>query len=304
MAAHTETWRKLTLVDGALTLTVLPGIGGRLWDVELNGHSILFQNPDLIGQTVDLTCLDKLPSRSPQFSFPLWGGEKTWIAPDSDWPDGAPHPILDSGPYEPLMQSGSSITMISNTCSYSGLKIMREITLESSSSWCIRHHVWNTGPSPRSVGIWSVMMLNAPSQIGVMTDLPTIKPVFGNENGMVTIRRRGVISDCDIRREFKIALPNSTGRTLIRTANPETWMVCRTSPPLESDQFAHGAPFEIFNSGEYNYCEAEWHAPSKILPSGAHTAFEQVFYIWRGSRPPAEIELNEAERELMECMFS
>lgn len=304
MGAHRDIWSELTLTNGALTLTLLPGVGGRLWDVALDGQSILFQNPDLIGQAVDLAGLDKLPTRSPQFEFPLWGGEKTWIAPDKDWPGGGPHPVLDSGPYSVSRQSKSSVAMTSNTCPISGLIVTREVALASPSSWYIRHRVRNTGPETRQVGIWSVMMLDHPARIGVPTDAPAIHLVFGDDGGRVAIRRAGIVSVCDAHKEFKVALPNPRGRALIRAAPPETWIVCGTPPPSQGDRFAHGAPFEVFNSGDYPYCEAEWHAPCKALPPDSDTSFEQVFHVWRGTTPPTEIKLSNEERELMECMSS
>lgn len=91
-----DRWHLVQLSKGGLKLTLLPGIGGRLWDVELDGHSLLFQNPDLVGFDIGNTPIEKLPTRSPQFAFPLWGGEKTWIAPDTFWANGAPFPALDS----------------------------------------------------------------------------------------------------------------------------------------------------------------------------------------------------------------
>lgn len=149
MAVHPDIWNELTLKNGEFSLTLLPGVGGRLWDLALDGQSILFQNSDLIGQAVDLAALDKLPTRSRQFGFPLWGGEKTWIAPDRDWSGGDPHPVLDSGPYSVSKQSESSVAMTSNTCPISGLIVTREVALAAPSSWHIRHRVRNTGPARR-----------------------------------------------------------------------------------------------------------------------------------------------------------
>lgn len=97
-------------------------------------------------------------------------------------------------------------------------------------------------------------------------------------------------------------MPNPRGRALIRAAPPDMWIACRTPPPSQDDRFAHGTPFEIFNSGNYSYCEAEWHAPCKDLAPAYETEFEQIFHIWRGNTPPAEVELSNDERELMKCM--
>ena len=58
-----DRWSVLQLQQGDLQLTVLPGIGGRLWDVQVGGNSLLFQNPDLDGVKVENTRLADLPTR-------------------------------------------------------------------------------------------------------------------------------------------------------------------------------------------------------------------------------------------------
>ena len=75
MSETCDIWQERVLSKGPLELVLLPGIGGRLWDIRLGGRSFLFQNPDLIGHAVDIGTLAALPTRSPQFGFPLWGGE-------------------------------------------------------------------------------------------------------------------------------------------------------------------------------------------------------------------------------------
>ncbi len=42
------------------------------------------------------------PALCGEWRFPLLGGGKTWIAPESDWPAGAPHRDLDSLPWQVL----------------------------------------------------------------------------------------------------------------------------------------------------------------------------------------------------------
>ena len=112
----TDIWKQESLSSGDLDLVILPGIGGRLWDVRFQGHSLLFQNQDLLGFAPDLEELKDYPTRSPQFRFPLWGGEKTWIAPDTSWPSGAPYAALDSGPYETISAECNQITLRSPIC--------------------------------------------------------------------------------------------------------------------------------------------------------------------------------------------
>lgn len=296
-----DRWSVLRLEQGDLRLTVLPGIGGRLWDVDFQGRSLLFQNPDLDGLPPENTRLADLPRRSAQFGFPLWGGEKTWIAPDSSWENGAPFPVLDSGSYRVTSGSSTRIALTSAVCPVSHLSVSRRITLISRTSWDIEHIVANHGPSSRVTGIWSVMMLNTPVKIGVEMDHPAVYPVFGSAEGMVATHGTGVFAQCNRPQEFKIGLPNPRSRTLLRCGPDGLLLMCSVPAPRQRDRFAHHHPFEIFNSGEYDYCEAEWHSPVRNLAPNETLSFRQLFRVLDdgASQLPASLESN---KEFLSCM--
>ncbi|AXT36264.1 hypothetical protein D1820_15475 [Phaeobacter sp. LSS9] len=295
-------WRVHHLEQSDLRLTLLPGIGGRLWDVSFQGNSLLFQNPDLDGLALEGTQPSDLPTRSPQFGFPLWGGEKTWIAPDTSWANGAPFPALDSGSYHITSMSGSQIVMASSICPISQLSVSRRVTLTSHNSWTIEHNATNHGTRPRPTGIWSVIMLDAPSMIGVVTGKPEFNTVFGEPNGIVTSSKTSVIANCARLQEFKIGVPNPNGTSLIRCGEAGPWMSCSVSPPEQGDQFAHQYPFEIFNSGDYAYCEAEWHSPTRHLESGETMSFHQAFRVWANDEILRTPSTQSDYEELLSCM--
>lgn len=302
MSGSAEIWNELELKNGGLQLVLLPGIGGRLWDIALNGASLLFRNPDLVGMPADPDRLTSLPTRSPHFPFPLWGGEKTWIAPDSAWPEGGPHPVLDSGSYRVVEQSDNAVEMVSAPCPVSQLVVTRRITLNSPTSFDITHRVRNTGTEARRTGIWSVMMLSHPARIAIQAMAPDIRPVFGESGPNVGPVDFGISCACEQPREYKVALPNPAGRVLIQCPQSDIWMLCRTPDPQPHDDFAHGSPFEVFNSGDYPYCEAEWHSPCENLEPGAEISFEQTFHVWQGEALPQGLELSDELRELKTCM--
>ena len=64
------------------------------------------------------------------------------------------------------------------------------------------------------------------------------------------------------------------------TRSVTTWMICETAPPDPKQTFAHSHPLEVFNSGNYPYCEAEWHSPVEHLKPKATMLFTQEFSIW------------------------
>ncbi len=294
-------WKQKSLTNGDLELVILPGIGGRLWDVLFQGRSLLFQNRDLEGLIPDPKNLQGFPTRSPQFGFPLWGGEKTWIAPDKNWPDGAPFAVLDSGPYTITGSSAAHITLKSAICPQSRLQIERGIRLIGNAAWSIRHKVTNTGSQNQDVGIWSVMMINRRARIGVAGRLQKATWVFGQPDGFVSTSNKGLICDCSRSGEYKIGIENQSGRMFLRLDHDDgiVWMSCNTKKPTAGDRFAHTHPLEVFNSGDYPYCEAEWHAPLQTLAPNATAVFDQQFAIWTDNTP---LKMAETDLELMKCM--
>jgi hypothetical protein len=297
-----DPWILQHLYCDDLHLEVLPAIGGRLWDVQFQGRSLLFQNPDLLGVPVDLTDLGALPTRSPQFAFPLWGGEKTWLAPDTAWQDGAPYRQLDSGPYRIASQTNMQIELQSDVCSISHLSVRRQITVESRHEWTIMHTVTNHGTEPRMTGIWSVMMLDTPTRVGVAMPNPKVEPVFGETGSRLSMADTHVIAECDRLQEFKVGLPNPDGATLMRCGQDRVWLMCQVPQPLARDSYAHGQPLEIFNSGDYPYCEAEWHSPCRSLVPYETLSFHQRFHVWMNDCPSDLCDTIGLNKELLTCM--
>ncbi|MDP2517931.1 hypothetical protein [Shimia thalassica] len=298
-------WNIQTISSGALDLHCLPGIGGRLWDIEFDGQSFLFQNKDLIGLPVDLDILADLPTRSPQFGFPLWGGEKTWISPDSDWPNSAPFPVLDSGPYCTTHTTPQRLGLQSQICPISHLQIERDIRLTGANRFSLRHRVTNLGATERYTGNWSVMMLNRPTCIGLGTaPHGDVNTVFGDPTGRV--RRHGgfCLFDCNAPQEFKTGLWNTAGRVLMRMETPVGAYVlsCVTSKPDPDDSFAHGKDFEVFNSADYAYCEVEWHSPARTLMPNESLSYQQDFEIQREKDVLSAPNTTLTDLELLSCM--
>jgi hypothetical protein len=289
-------------VNHDLELTILPGIGGRLWGVAFQGRSLLFQNPDLIGLSFDDSNLAGLPTKSPQFGFPLWGGEKTWIAPDTEWANEAPYPVLDSTAYRITAKQSDAVELTSEVCPLTNLTVTRRITLTSETTWTIEHAVNNHGTAPRRTGIWSVMMIDTPAKIGVAMDNPEFHPVFGQPGTLVESHSTCVVANCARQQEFKVGFPNCHGKTLIKFNETGPMLMCSVLKPSPNDRFAHQHPLEIFNSGDYPYCEAEWHSPVTELLPDETLRFQQHFRLWSPEAPLTEDQTISKNKELLSCM--
>ncbi len=96
------------------------------------GRELCFIHPDLAGRHFDGGNWERLCG---DWSFPLWGGGKTWVGPQSGWPDGAPHRDLDSGAWTvertwfDARDMGAELR--SPVCSQSGLQITRRLNLSA-----------------------------------------------------------------------------------------------------------------------------------------------------------------------------
>ncbi len=92
-------WSSWHITSGPRELVLLPQVGGRLM-MRWKGRDLSFVHPGLAGMVVDLTQVDDRAAKRRELGFPLWGGDKTWLAPQERWLDGVPFLDLDSGGYE------------------------------------------------------------------------------------------------------------------------------------------------------------------------------------------------------------
>lgn len=189
--------------------------------------------------------------------------------------------------------------MTSAICPLSHLSITRRVSLMSANSWTLDHGVTNHGAQTRPTGIWSVMMLDTPVNIGVSSGAPTFDTVFGSPDGMVDTHPTSVVATCTKKQEFKIGLPNPDGTTFIRCGQGGPWLTCSVPAAQGESKFAHHHPVEIFNSGDYAYCEAEWHSPMCDLKPGAALHFKQTFKVF-SDIPTADGLAH--HKELVSCM--
>ena len=192
--------------------------------------------------------------------------------------------------------------MTSAVCPVSHLSVTRHITLKSAQSWTIEHAVTNHGRGSRVTGVWSVMMIDTPAKIGVAMSDPAFHPVFGSAGTLVSTRQNCVVADCAEKKEFKVGVPNPNGETVVKYGKGGPWMMCCVQNPKPDDRYAHQHPFEVFNSGDYDYCEAEWHSPQANIAPGETLRFRQEFYVWAdrdNAIAPKRISTN---KEVLSCM--
>ena len=274
-------WPAYVLRRGPLVLRVVPAVGGRLMGIEFAGRELCFIHPELEGKTFTGDAQD-WPHLCGEWSFPLWGGGKTWVAPESDWPGQAPHRDLDSGAWQVLALYASDglcgIALQSPVCRVTGLQITRKLMLEPQGAhWSIEHTLSNQGPKPVRCGIWDVLMLQRPARVSIAFTADAKQAVIarpGNksvdqllEAGQLQITPLAAVLHCDRAEEFKCGFESRNGEVRVDFQEMPVRYE-RHSPVMVSQAYAHGKPVEIFNAPGLEYFEVETHSPLQTLLPG------------------------------------
>ena len=124
-------WRALWLRGADFALALVPEVGGRIFGLEWHGQQLAFANPDLAGRVENVAALADVRARKRALGLVLWGGDKTWLAPQAHWTDSAPFLDLDSGAYAISIEAAAvgsvAVRLTSPVCRESGMQIERRI---------------------------------------------------------------------------------------------------------------------------------------------------------------------------------
>lgn len=216
------------LANDRLRLGVVPALGGRLLSLQLDGRELLYRNEALIDDRLHRLDDSALPALDATMaSWRNYGGDKTWPAPQgwsgpAEWA-GPPDPVLDSGPYEPVMSVEDerlTLTMTSAADPRSGLQVTRTIVLGVDSLQFELHQQFTAVLRPVRWAIWNVLQLRADPSGDVrdgwyaeVVDRPgsVIELLSGNgfpahriTDGVVFVPCQDVVG--------KLGIPGATGR--------------------------------------------------------------------------------------------
>lgn len=295
---HYLDWPAVLLREGPLELFIVPSIGGRVMGIRHLGDELSFVNASLAGRTVT-DDPEEWAELCGEWSFPLWGGGKTWVAPESRWPDGSPHRDLDSGAYRVVKtwcdDRSMGIELESPVCEQSGLQIERRITIDAgTSSWRTLHRLTNRGSFTRECGIWEVLMLNRPARVDVSVDSgahalrDVVAQIAGKgpiadlcDTAIVGLSGTQLSVECNRAVEFKLGVAHATGELSVtwaagaaeQHALSHAHRYTRRSAVVPGAEYAHGTAIEVFNAPSLPYFEVETHAPLARLKAEQSTEY-------------------------------
>lgn len=297
-------WDACHLERGPLTLILVPQVGGRIMGMLWRGHDLSFTQPEREGRVEDLSGTRDLRRAKHETGFPLWGGDKTWLAPQTRWTDGVPFLDLDSGPYDLSVEEEKPdvvrVRMRSQVCRETGIQITRTVfVFAESNEWIVTHRLMNRSPATVKWGIWDVSMVLRPGKVylprretspypgGVKTFLEEGRSAEIRGTVLTELGSLAVI-DCRESGKFKFGVDPVDGWMLgVIEVNGLGLVGFRKQVPVYLDRaYGHGCIAEVYNSDRYPYFEMEIHGPVIPLRPGESFELEERQVVFDLSRWP------------------
>ncbi len=297
-----------------LELGFAPDIGGRLISLKYRGRELLFHQQEHAGESFDPNAFADIDSMKQALGFRLWGGDKTWVAPQSDWQRAIPPLDLDACRYAAEMKD-NHVFMLSPVDRETGLRIARTFELRADGRVRVVEEFRNPGESETiRRGIWNVTQLLRPARVYAAVERERVR-AYENEGNAVGLRESVVSTagdwtriDCLEPSHFKYGgrlrntaaagLPEN-GELLSVQIDPvtKTAVAMHRSFAVEtSGAYAHDAIFEVYNSPTMDYLEVEVHAPLREIPPGGSVSFEQIWTF-------AEVDAGASPRAIRDQMI-
>ena len=297
-------WDAVWMERPPLALALVPQVGGRVMGMAWNDHQLAFTMPALEGRTEDVAGATDVRARKRELGFALWGGDKTWLAPQSRWTDALPFLDLDAGAYASAIEAEGPdkavVSMTSPICRETGVRIRRTIRMDSGSpGWTVVHRLENASHREVEWGPWGVAMVNRPGR----AYLPT-RPDSACPGGLMTFAEEGdsvAAREHVVSRLGAIAVIACTELVQFKfgTESPEGWVVAILESPGDrltgyrkrvnagpGARFGHGCSAEVFNSASHPYLEMEVHGPLARIAPGATVEIEERQAVFDVARWP------------------
>jgi hypothetical protein len=224
-----ETVARPVVEAGPLRATLLPEVGGRIVSLTYEGAELLWSDVEGRG--------------GPRAPIPLPGGDKVWLAPQSEWPGGRPHPELDLGRWE---WDGERMT--SPWEPELGIRLARSVRPDGDA---LVVETVIEGEPPRPVGLWQVTQFLAPG-VGRLPDLE-VRPLGEGREAAATVRRAGDVTEL---------VTDGGGPWKFGSARPCPWVEAEVGGVRVRRALAGPAGRgEVYDSDALGYWELELHSP-------------------------------------------
>lgn len=277
-------WKCFFLEAGDISVGIASDIGGRIISFNFKGTELFFVQEEHAGEVFDFSAHGDLRAEKRRLGHRLWGGDKTWVAPQSAWVDGIPPLELDAGVYKTDI-GNDFVFMRSPLCRETGLRIERKISLNEDGALLLEESLINETEKPIRRGIWNVTQCLRPFDIYLPMNKNKLKPY--PEEGLSVELFDEVVSDkgewtmirCSKPLHFKFGGIARKGIiAALREDGGEKLLFAKFFDTGPDATYAHASSVEVYNSPKYNYLEIEVHAPLRELAPGEKQTQKQL---WR-----------------------
>jgi hypothetical protein len=227
-----------------------------------------------------------LDGKAPQPDSREWinfGGDKTWPAPEADWPKVTPRgwpppPAFDAMPVEARVE-GSKLRLLSPVDPHFGIRTERAIALDPSApKMTIETIYFKVSGEPRKVGVWIITQLTDPEDVLVrVLDGAYVK--LSEELPMdLSVAKDGIHLKRSPSRNAKIGAEAS----VLEWRNQNLTLKIE-SPRLAGEEYPdRNSSAEVYtNKDPLPYVELEMLGPLKTLKPGDSLAQTNIYTLGR-----------------------
>ena len=278
-------WPGYRLTARDVSLGVVPDIGGRILSLTFRGEELLYGPAPQSGQIADFSSVTDFRAFKKGFGFHIFGGDKTWVAPEKDWWDKIPPLEIDVGRYA-FEVKGNIVVMVSPVCRETGLQITRRLALHEDGTISLEEEFCNMTSREIVKGIWNVTQIKKPFDVYVPAASNDVRSYHHEDPtlpqpGIIPQEKDGwVMIPCQGKICYKFGAMIREGRAVVVKEVPfgkVTWSrffdIDLTQP------YAHHSVVEIFNSSQYDYGEIEVHSPLYRIAPGVRVSLKQSWKI-------------------------
>ncbi|MFH1006741.1 MAG: hypothetical protein V1800_04465, partial [Candidatus Latescibacterota bacterium] len=286
-------WQSYVMDNGLITVAVVPEIGARVMQYDLDGHPSIYVNPVELG---------KVYTPNSNSGWPNYGGYKNWPAPQNNW-GWPPPPIIDFGAYSVGVVLDSPDSCVVSCAGQveqwkaPGLRFDRQLTIYRGSSRVrVVQTLTNDGASVARWSVWGItqVIVNHPGEED-WSNFWVYFPInpdskFGGDGFWV-------MSGGETNSQWKANVaPGVSGVQYLHNSGAKVgadsdagWVayVDERDGYTYAKKFGHdagaeypddGSPVEVYTSNVLPYVEVEVLSPMVDLASGASYTFVEDWY--------------------------
>ncbi|MEI7998761.1 MAG: hypothetical protein WCH62_04570 [Candidatus Omnitrophota bacterium] len=277
-------WGGFELSSGDISVGITPSIGGRIMSLLFQGQELLFVDERHKAETFDPNLWNDLAIAKKFLGFRVWGGDKTWVAPQDSWFLGIPPLDLDAAPYTLSFQN-HEVMMKSPICRETGLQIYRRICI-TDNQVVLTEELYNRTSNPLQKGLWNVTQVKKPCCFEIPANIGTFRSYHIDDSSLPAFEgdlspKEGVIRvDCHGNKLFKIGGMPSLGEVSVRVPSKGKEVIWKKIFNCDlKASYAHRSIVEVFNSPQLPYAEIELHTPFRMLEPDECVRLKQTWQI-------------------------